>query len=296
VKSTVEQGSTFSFALTFTKTTEEAGLEATLLELDPGIRNINVLVVEDMPLNQLLMKTLLDDFGFQSDIAGNGRIAIEKLESTAYDIVLMDLQMPEMNGFEAAVHIRNKLNLKIPIIALTADVTTVDLEKCRSAGMNDYIAKPVDERLLYSKIVSFVKRAADQKAVPVAGIPEKINTTYVDLNFLKRRTKSNPVLMTEMITLYLKQTPPLVEAMKLSLRDKDWKTLYKAAHKMVPSFSIMGMNPEFENMAKKIQESAHHQQPDGISDLVMELETACMKACNELETELSTIKNGTNVS
>lgn len=66
--------------------------------------------------------------------------------------------MPEMNGFEATEYIRTKLNSKIPIIALTADVTTVDLAKCRAVGMNDYIAKPVDERILYSKIIGLVKR------------------------------------------------------------------------------------------------------------------------------------------
>ncbi len=115
-------------------------------------------MVEDIALNQLLMKTLLDDFGFERDIAANGKIAIEKLKIKSYDIILMDLQMPEMNGFEATDYIRNILKSKIPIIALTADVTTVDLAKCKSVGMNDYIAKPVDERLLYSKIVGLVKK------------------------------------------------------------------------------------------------------------------------------------------
>jgi CheY-like chemotaxis protein len=104
-------------------------------------------VVEDIPLNQLLMKTLLDDFGFERDIAENGKIAVEKMQINS-DVILMDLQMPEMNGFEATEYIRTTMNSKIPIIALTADVTTVDLAKCKSVGMNDYIAKPVDERLL----------------------------------------------------------------------------------------------------------------------------------------------------
>jgi two-component system, chemotaxis family, CheB/CheR fusion protein len=71
-------------------------------------------VAEDMALNQLLMKTLLDDFGFERDIAANDRIAIEKLEAGSYDIILMDLQMPEMNGFEATEYIRNKNETKDP--------------------------------------------------------------------------------------------------------------------------------------------------------------------------------------
>ena len=86
------------------------------------------------------------------------KLPLEKLEAKSYDIILMDLQMPEMNGFEATEYIRNKMNSKIPIIALTADVTTVDLAKCKAVGMNDYIAKPIDERLLYKKIVELVKK------------------------------------------------------------------------------------------------------------------------------------------
>jgi CheY-like chemotaxis protein len=119
--------------------------------------NIKVLVVEDVTLNQLLLKIILVEFGFGIDIANNGKIAIEKLQKNVYDIILMDLQMPEMNGFEATAYIRNEMNSQIPIIALTADVTTVDVEKCKGVGMNDYISKPIDEKLLYSKISKYLK-------------------------------------------------------------------------------------------------------------------------------------------
>jgi CheY-like chemotaxis protein len=88
---------------------------------------------------------------------GNCRqwIAVEKLETNTYDIILMDLQMPIMNGFEATKHIRNTMNLQIRL-SLTADVTTV-VEKCKSIGMNDYISKPLDEKLLYTKILDVLK-------------------------------------------------------------------------------------------------------------------------------------------
>ena len=132
VKSKINQGSTFSFILPFKKTNAEAETVTEMVELDKKITNVNVLVAEDIALNQLLMKTLLDDFGFECDIADNGAIAIEKLKIKSYDIILMDLQMPEMNGFEATEYIRNKLNSEIPIIALTADVTTVDLANCKA--------------------------------------------------------------------------------------------------------------------------------------------------------------------
>ncbi len=159
IKSKVNEGSTFSFILSFEKTLTEIPLEneEIEIELDNEIKDIKVLVVEDFKLNQLLMRIILDNFKFKHDIANNGKIAIEKLQTNSYDIILMDLQMPIMNGFETTKYIRNEMNLQIPIIALTADVTTVDLEKCKSIGMNDYITKPLDERLLYSKIVNLLK-------------------------------------------------------------------------------------------------------------------------------------------
>ena len=157
VKSKIGEGSTFSFTLSFQKTNDEVVLENVAEQYQTETKSFRVLVVEDIKLNQLLMRTILDDFKFECDIVDNGKIAIEKLQTNTYDIILMDLQMPEMNGFEATEHIRNKMNLQTPIIALTADVTTVDVEKCKAVGMNDYISKPIDEKLLYNKILDLMK-------------------------------------------------------------------------------------------------------------------------------------------
>ena len=297
VKSQIHEGSTFSFVLRFLKTNVDAELETEMVELETEIRSIKVLVVEDMPLNQLLMKTLLDDFGFERDIAENGKIAIEKLQNGSYDIVLMDLQMPIMNGFDATEYIRNTMKLDIPIIALTADVTTVDLAKCKAVGMNDYIAKPVDERLLYSKIVGIVKKPSLPKVADTDRIDTDKKSTKsakikcTNLEYLSVRTKSNPKLMMEMISIYMEQTPPLIDAMKQSILDKDWDLLAAAAHKIIPSFSIMGMSPELENMAKEIQEAAKTNQfTEKTDQMVVQLETICKQACEELEMEFNLIK------
>ncbi len=152
VKSEVGKGSTFSFVLNFEKTSMKIKLK-TETETETETRKVKVLVAEDVLLNQLLIKIIIADFGFDMDIAANGKIAIELLQKNKYDIILMDLQMPEMNGFEATTYIRKHISTQIPIIALTADVTTMDLDKCIEIGMNDYISKPIDEKLLYSKII-----------------------------------------------------------------------------------------------------------------------------------------------
>ena len=157
VKSKINEGSTFRFVMSFDKTTLATKIEPEM-ETPPTLENLKILVAEDVRLNQLLIKILLEDLGVEVELADNGKIAIEKLENNHYDIIFMDLHMPEMNGFEATEHIRTKMNMEIPIIAITADVTTVDVEKCKAIGMNDYISKPIDEKMLYKKIIKYLPK------------------------------------------------------------------------------------------------------------------------------------------
>ncbi|QBZ98508.1 PAS domain S-box protein [Flavobacterium sangjuense] len=291
VESTIGNGSTFSFMLYFDKTHVETVLEPEIFEIDTEIKDTKILVVEDMELNQLLMKTLLDDFGFECEIAANGKIAVEKLQKNKYDIILMDLQMPEMNGFEATEYIRQTMKLTLPIIALTADVTTVDVAKCKAVGMNDYISKPVDERLLYSKLITFIKKPIAIIENEIKGNRQTQTIKYVDLSYLTQLTKANPKLMTEMIQVYLKQTPPLLLSMKQSFRDKDWPLLKATAHKIIPSFAIMGINVQYEELAKKIQDYAEKLElSEELNDLVTELEKVCLQSFVELENELIHLK------
>jgi len=300
VKSKIDEGSTFSFIMSFQKTKdgvkETAETLNTTSESETESKNIKVLVVEDIALNQLLMKTLLDDFGFDCDIASNGKIAIEKLQNNNYDVILMDLQMPEMDGFEATDYIRNTMNLNIPIIALTANVTTADLDKCKAVGMNDYISKPVEEKILYQKIVDLVKKSTAVKSSQTkensSSIERSEKLKCTDLSYLKQRTKSNQKLLMEMISLYLEQTPSILSAMKQSVADKDWPSLYKAVHKLIPSFAIMGINADFENMAKKVQEYASKEQNmDEIPSLVILLDNVCKQACDELTESFNELKD-----
>ena len=300
VKSKPGAGSTFSFVLDFKKTKAKTELEADLgVELEDGIKNVKVLVVEDIALNQLLMKTLLEEFGFEMEIAANGKLAIEKLRNNTYDIILMDLQMPEMNGFEATEHIRNELKSLIPIIALTADVTTVDVEKCKAVGMNDYISKPIDEKVLYTKIIKYLKKTEKPKNNEMEP-KENAQTQAIkctSLDYLKKLTKNNTASINEMIEVYLEETPVLVQAMKTAILKQDWESLRVAAHSILPSFSTMGMAPEFETITKTIQEyairlrdepagKAKKEILDALQELFSKTETVCALACEELRSDL----------
>lgn len=292
VVSELDKGSTFSFQLNFMKTTVEAKAELEMMGVDHALKGLSVLVVEDIPLNQLLMKTLLDDFGFERDIAANGKIAIEKLKERDFDVILMDLQMPVMDGFEATEHIRKVMRCDIPIIALTADVTAFDMEKCKELGMNDFVAKPVDERLLYSKIVGLTSRPRQPRNTDIideAAVEAAIR--LIDLSYLSKRTKANAKLMAEMIDAYLEQTPKLVSAMQQSLEQEDWIMLRAAVHKMIPSFSIIGINASYEEMARKVYDYAGSQeQADTMKELVRQLADVSTRACQELSEELTKLK------
>jgi len=293
VESELNKGSSFSFDLVFPKTDLQSELDSNDFMLDKEIKNVRVLVVEDIPLNQLLIKTLLDDFGFERDIASNGKIAIEMLKNKSYDIILMDLQMPEMNGFEATEYIRNTMNSNIPIMALTADVTTADLAKCTSVGMNDYVSKPIDEKILYNKIIGLARKpSAVQAKLLDNGVLVVSKKKFTDLTYLRERTKSNNNLMLEMLEAYLEQTPALISTLTKSFKDEDWEMLQATAHKIIPSFSIIGMSSEFETIARNVQEYAvSRQKLEGIQEMVNQLEHGCMQACEELTEEYQTLKN-----
>ncbi len=298
VTSKQNEGSTFCFILSFKKAKDKSlpGDNPNQQDDSEEVKNGKILVVEDVALNQLLMKTLLEDFGFEMEVAGNGRIAVEKLEKNRYDLVLMDLQMPEMNGFAATEHIRNQLKLDLPIIALTADVTTVDLEKCRSVGMNDYISKPIDDKILLKKLNQHLKANSNNKEKAkqmkdTNGAESQGQGKYTNLDFLRQLTKNNPDMISEMINVYLEETPELIKKMKQGLAKGDYEEVRAAAHSIIPSFSTMGMSEEYAAMAKKIQENAEKKaNPDEIKELLSKIGRICENAYAELRQELTALK------
>ncbi len=157
VKSELGLGSVFSFIITFGIQKRDknlpAGPEKQLPEKVRG-KKLQILYVEDNPLNQKLILHFSRSFGYDTEIAVNGRSGIEKIQAKQFDLVLMDLQMPEMDGYEATRIIRNRLKSDIPIIAVTAHALSGQKEKCLYVGMNAFISKPFDldelNRLIHS--------------------------------------------------------------------------------------------------------------------------------------------------
>lgn len=127
---------------------------------------VHILLVEDHPLNQQLALRLIRDFGFTASLAANGRAAIEVLKEEKFDVILMDLQMPELDGYDATQVIRKRMQLNTPIIALTAHSSSGEREKCLQLGMNDYMTKPYRSKDLYYKITRALGSKQDQPLRP----------------------------------------------------------------------------------------------------------------------------------
>ena len=160
VESEIGEGTTFTISIILSNYTDfSKEIQSPIVEqnFNFNITETKILLAEDNHINQLLATTVLEQFGYKVTCAENGKIAVEIIEKEQFDIILMDLMMPEMDGYEATLMIR-KMGNSIPIIALTADVTAVDIEKCYKVGMNDYVTKPFDPDNLNKKIALLINQ------------------------------------------------------------------------------------------------------------------------------------------
>lgn len=168
VESEVDSGSTFSFTLSYLidKDGKFISSDQPLIEtkIETSLTELNVLLVEDHDINQMLAIAVLEGWGCNVDLAVNGKEALDKVTIKDYDIVLMDIHMPVMDGYESTNKIRNNLKNRTPIIAMTASALMGDNQKCFDVGMNDYISKPFDPDLLLKKITNqIIKNEATWK-------------------------------------------------------------------------------------------------------------------------------------
>jgi CheY-like chemotaxis protein len=184
-------------------------------------------------------------------MAENGAAAIEKIKMNAYDLVLMDIEMPVMNGYETTGIIRQKLKSPVPIIAMTAHSLTGDKEKCLQAGMNDHITKPIDANLLFSMIdkLAGIGKPALRKSPesPPILITEKI----CDLSYLIIITRNNKKIMSDIIAIFLEETPAELSFLSKAISTTNYRIILDISHKIRSSFSLVGirvLDPVFAEM------------------------------------------------
>jgi CheY-like chemotaxis protein len=202
---------------------------------------LRVLLVEDNDINRLYAKSILKNWQCHIDVAENGLVAIEKIKNNFYDVVLMDVQMPVMDGYEATKAMRSMhQSAKVPIIALTANATQRDVEKCLLAGMNDYLPKPFTPEDLYGKLFKDLKIRPAFKPAHVETKPAN-NFSY-NLDYLRNISGNNTEFIQEMITTFLQTLPGILLEMKDATDAKAWEKLSRLAHQIKPSFTLMGLD------------------------------------------------------
>lgn len=246
VKSAVGIGSSFVVTIPYKKVSIEViqQVEHALQPAEaPG--HVRVLLVEDQPLNQQLAKKLISDFGFTAEVAVNGKAALEILRNdpAPFDVILMDLQMPEMDGYDAAKLIRTKLQLEIPIIAVTAHSSSGEKEKCLAIGMNDYLVKPFRAQELYFKIASVLKKQAVGNA-PVAD-------NGAELNPLRALAAGDKKFEREMLEMLLKSLPEDLLSAQEAIAGENLSLLKSIAHRIKSSVALAGEKV----IAEKLEEA-----------------------------------------
>ena len=245
----------------------ETSSPADSAELALAWRDIRILLVEDNVVNQEVAKATLACFGCAVAVANHGQEAIDWLERHTCDLVLMDCQMPVMDGFQAAARIRERERAtltetgqpvrRLPIIALTAHAISGDRERCLAAGMDDYLSKPFAREDLVAILNRWLPAAARLPTAispPVAGPPPTANDDLPASNLEPEPNIDQGILdkiralerggaaglLARVITLYLQGTPPLIERMRQALGANDETALRAAAHSLKSSSANVG--------------------------------------------------------
>jgi PAS domain S-box-containing protein len=196
----------------------------------------SVLLVEDNKLNQILATTILEKWGARVVVAGDGQQAIDILEADSFDIILMDIQMPIMDGMTASKLIREKLHITTPIMALSANVIKGIVEKCEAAGMQGYISKPFDTDDLYRKIILHIA-----KNKTMAQNTDDFNQDIVvaDVARLEKMIGSDPVMLNIMINKFLEITPSYLAELNKSDLANDLSAIAEISHKIKASIDLV---------------------------------------------------------
>ena len=228
---------------------ERQTLESFLLNVPPAtsLHRALILVVEDNPVNQLVAVKILEKLGHRADVAANGNEALVALQRIPYDLVLMDCQMPEMDGFEATRRIRSggagQGCTQIPIVAMTARAMQGDREKCLEAGMNDYIPKPVNSLQLVQVFERWLGRRPASPAnemVPTPSLPDDPTVPIFDRAALDDRLMGNVDMIAHILDVFLESTPRRIEALKGCFARGDLEGAGREAHSIKGAAAAIG--------------------------------------------------------
>ena len=245
VESLVGKGSEFSFRLEYPIASQKELIPEAEEEeiLHNHFENLKVLVVEDNKINQLLARQLLTGWGVQVELANDGFEAIAKLQRRAFDLILLDLQMPEIDGFEVARFVRKTIKApanQIPIVALTADAFTETRQLTQAAGMNDFITKPFQQKDLLRVLRRFSPHEQDSHQEEVVQT-ENSEGQPIDFEFIKEKFGKDPETFRYILSVFIHEIADELSSVKELLIQDDSARSVRQVHKLVSTFSAMGM-------------------------------------------------------
>jgi CheY-like chemotaxis protein len=203
-------------------------------------RSLRVLLAEDNPVNQRLAVRIMEKWGHTVAVAGNGRKALEAWEQETFDLILMDVQMPEMSGLEATATIRERekdSGRHVPIIAMTAHAMEGDRQKCLAAGMDHYASKPIDQRRLFEVVESICAARPNPDGLSMNEVRQELN---FDPKAALGRVDGDRELLKEIAGLFFEDTPRLLTEVRNAIQRGDGRALERSAHALKGSVSNFG--------------------------------------------------------
>ena len=244
-------GTTVSFVIPFEKgAIGQLAVKEEIVKVDTTIlAGKKILITDDNEMNRLVATTILNSYGVITEEAKNGKEAIEKIWEVEFDLVLMDMQMPVMDGVEATYIIRNTISKSLPVIALTAFAIKGDDVKFLEAGMNDYLSKPFEEMQLLRIVTQWLRKGEEkvQKEIKAEN-----RATLFDLSKLKEISKGNQAFVDKMVNLFITQIPASMSEMQEALQQNDFATIKSLAHRIRPSIDILSISTA-QNVIRQIE-------------------------------------------
>jgi PAS domain S-box-containing protein len=264
--------------------------------------NVRILLVEDNLTNQEVAHGMLQRLGWHANVTANGKEAIEALEKNSYDLVLMDVQMPEMDGYEATRMIRDSqsavLDHNIPIIATTAHAMQGDIEKCLAAGMSDYLSKPIDPKKLVKVVEMWLTRKVHRAPgqVPVVPIdpieqamssdaassgPAVLSSVFNCRTFLERMM-GDEEFAHDVVTGFVEELPALLSTLREQFARGDLESIWKQAHKIKGSAANVGADA-LRDAAFELEQAGKARDLSRVAELIPELEEQTVRAHEALQ-------------
>jgi len=264
VESEKGSGTTMSFVVTFPKgRAEDMPSKEIFVADEKMLVGKKILVVDDNEMNRLLASTILGNYGAETFEAENGQESVDFLAANAVDLVLMDIQMPVMNGFDAAKYIRDNISKTLPMIALTANAIKGDNEKCLEAGMNSYLAKPFKEEDLMKMIAGMLKTNPSlnsKKKVEV--VTEEPEPVYYDITEIRTISRGNEGFINKMLKMFVEQIPVHLQEMEQKCGEKQYITVGEVAHRIKPTIDNMGIVAS-KTVIREIEKMGKANEDDG---------------------------------